>query len=98
MKYTQSEKMEPIRMVEESSQGVQQALRELDVPRSSFYEWYRRYREGGYEQDPGVGKRTSPRGSQGISGEVLPGDRLAHDRQDELLHIRVECLPDPQGV
>jgi putative transposase len=49
MKYTQSEKMEPIRMVEESSQGVQQALRELDVPRSSFYEWYRRYREGGYD-------------------------------------------------
>jgi putative transposase len=49
MKYTQSEKRELIRMVEESSQSVQQTLRELDVPRSSFYEWYRRYRECGYD-------------------------------------------------
>jgi transposase-like protein len=43
MKYTQSEKMELIRMVEDSSQSVQQTLQELDVPRSSFYKWYRRY-------------------------------------------------------
>ncbi len=49
MKYTQSEKMELIRMVEESSLSVQQTLRELDVPRSSFYEWYRRYKEAGYD-------------------------------------------------
>jgi putative transposase len=37
MKYKQSEKMEIIRMVEESSLSVQQTLREIDVPRSSFY-------------------------------------------------------------
>ena len=77
MKYTQSEKMEIIRMVEESSLSVKQTLRELDVPRSSFYEWYSRYKEAGYDglppsirasdrcgTDPGVGKRTSPRGRQ----------------------------------
>jgi len=49
MKYKQSEKMEIIRMVEESSLSVQQTLREIDVPRSSFYEWYRRYKEAGYD-------------------------------------------------
>jgi transposase-like protein len=49
MKYTQSEKMEIIRMVEESSLSVKQTLREMDVPRSSFYEWYRRYRDDGYD-------------------------------------------------
>jgi len=49
MKYAPSEKMELIRMVEESSLSVQQTLRELDVPRSSFYEWYRRYKEAGYD-------------------------------------------------
>jgi transposase InsO family protein len=49
MKYTPSEKMEIIRMVEESSLSVQQTLRELDVPRSSFYEWYGRYQEAGYD-------------------------------------------------
>ena len=48
MRYTQSEKMEIIRMVEESSLGITRTLRELDIPRSSFYEWYRRYQENGY--------------------------------------------------
>jgi putative transposase len=46
MKYTQSEKMEIIRMAEESSLSAKQTLREMDVPHSSFYEWYRRYNEG----------------------------------------------------
>jgi transposase-like protein len=49
MKHTQSEKMELIRMVEESSLSVQQTLREMDVPHSSFYEWYRKYNEGGFD-------------------------------------------------
>jgi len=49
MKYTQSEKMEIIRMVEGSSLSVKQTLREMDVPRSSFYEWYRRYQDEGYD-------------------------------------------------
>ena len=49
MRFTQSEKMEIIRMVEESSLSVKQTLRELDVPRSSFYEWYRRYQDEGYD-------------------------------------------------
>lgn len=49
MKYTQSEKMEIIRMVEESSLSVKRTLREMDVPHSSFYEWYRRYNEEGYD-------------------------------------------------
>jgi putative transposase len=49
MKYTQSEKMEIIRMVEESSLSVKQTLREMDGPHSSFYEWYRRYKDEGYD-------------------------------------------------
>ena len=49
MKYTPSEKMEIIRMVEESSLSVKQTLREMDVPHSSFYEWYRRYQDAGYD-------------------------------------------------
>jgi transposase InsO family protein len=49
MRYTQAEKMEIIRTVEESKLPVQQTLRELDVPRSSFYEWYARYERWGYD-------------------------------------------------
>ena len=49
MKYSQSEKMELIRMVEGSDLGVKKTLEEMDVARSSFYSWYRRYLESGYE-------------------------------------------------
>jgi len=49
MKYTQSEKMEIIRMVEDSSLSVKKTLEEIGVSRSTFYEWYKRYQEEGYE-------------------------------------------------
>jgi transposase-like protein len=49
MRYTQSEKMEIIRMVEESPFSVKQTLGEIGVSRSTFYEWYKRYHEHGYE-------------------------------------------------
>jgi putative transposase len=44
-----SEKLEIIRIVEGSSLPVQQTLAELDIPRSTFYRWYDRYLETGYE-------------------------------------------------
>ena len=36
-------------MVEQSPLSVKQTLIELDINRSTFYKWYRRYQEGGYE-------------------------------------------------
>ena len=39
MRYSQAEKMEIIRMVEGSDLSVVRTLGELDVNRSSFYEW-----------------------------------------------------------
>jgi transposase InsO family protein/transposase-like protein len=49
MRYSQSEKMEIIRLVEESRLSVRQTLAELDISRSTFYNWYKRYCEEGYE-------------------------------------------------
>jgi putative transposase len=49
MRYTQSEKMEIIRMVEQSSLSVRKTLRELDVTPSSFYNWYKKYIDSGYD-------------------------------------------------
>jgi putative transposase len=49
VRYTQTEKMEVIRLVEGSSLPVKRALEELDVPRSSFYRWYAAYVREGYE-------------------------------------------------
>jgi putative transposase len=49
MRYSQAEKLEIIRLVEESDLSVSRTLKELDVARSNFYRWYRRYEERGYE-------------------------------------------------
>ena len=49
MRYRQSEKMEIIRLVEESELPVKRTLEELDVPKSTFYRWYRQYAESGYD-------------------------------------------------
>lgn len=44
-----AEKLEIIRLVEGSSLSVKQTLAELDIPRSTFYRWYDRYLEAGYD-------------------------------------------------
>ena len=49
MRYTAAEKMEIIRIVEGSVLPASRTLEELDVPRSTFYDWYRRYQAKGYE-------------------------------------------------
>ena len=49
MRHSQSEKLEIIGVVEKSSLGVKRTLQELDINRSTFYEWYRRYQERGVE-------------------------------------------------
>ncbi len=48
MRYSQAEKIEVIRLVEESALSVKRMLEELDIPRSTFFGWYRRYTEDGY--------------------------------------------------
>ena len=47
MRQSGSEKLETIRLVEDSELSVTATLRELGVPRSTFYGWYRRYKERG---------------------------------------------------
>ena len=49
MRYSQSEKMEIIRIVESSEIGVVRTLKELAIPKSTFYKWYHRYLEEGYD-------------------------------------------------
>jgi len=49
MRLNQSEKIEIIRMVEESNLSIRRSLAEIDVPRSTFYKWYGRYLDNGYD-------------------------------------------------
>jgi transposase InsO family protein len=49
MRYKASEKREIIDLVEQSSLPVRRTLDQLGIPKSTFYGWYERYREGGDE-------------------------------------------------
>ena len=46
---TAAEKREAIRLVEESDLPVRRTLREIQIPRASFYRWYRRYQVAGLD-------------------------------------------------
>ena len=59
MRQSQSERMEIIQLVENSELSIRKTLQELEVPRSTFYDWYRRYQEDGY--DGLADKKTGPR-------------------------------------
>lgn len=47
MRYTHAEKLEIIRMVEGSDLPAKRTLAQIGVSKSTFYEWYRRYRDEG---------------------------------------------------
>ena len=47
MRYPASEKLEIIRLVEQSHLPIRQTLDKLDIPRTTFYRWYDRYQIGG---------------------------------------------------
>ena len=49
MRYPASEKLEIIRLVEQSHLPAKRTLDMLGIPRTTFYRWYDRYLEGGLE-------------------------------------------------
>src|SRR5215469_16400518 len=51
MRYPAAEKLEIIRLVEQSPLSVRDTLAKLGIPRATFYRWYDRY---------GAGKSTRP--------------------------------------
>lgn len=106
-----AEKLELIRIVEESPLPVKQTLAELDLPRSTFYRWYDRYLEAGYE---GLEDRSpQPRQfwnriPESVREQVVqialahpelsPRELACHITDTEgVLHLRVERLPHPES-
>jgi putative transposase len=49
MRYPASEKLEIIRLVEQSALGVRRTLEKLGISRATFYRWYDQYQRGGPE-------------------------------------------------
>jgi len=56
MRYSASEKLEIIELVEQSTLSVGRTLASIGIPRSTFYDWYGRYPGWG---DPISGARTA---------------------------------------
>lgn len=49
MRFTQQEKYEIIRLVEDSGLSVNRTLKELAIHKRTFYNWYGKYKENGYD-------------------------------------------------
>lgn len=49
MRFTQQEKYEIIRLVETSEIGANRTLKEIGIHKSTFYNWYNRYLEDGFD-------------------------------------------------
>ena len=56
MRYSATEKLEIIRLVEQSHLSARQTLDRLGIPRPTFYRWYDRFQTHGVE---GLEDRTS---------------------------------------
>ncbi len=82
MRRPAAEKMEIIRLIEGTDLSVRATLRQLGVPRSTFYGWYQRYAEAGFDglQDKQPARRAGwNRIPKRIKDQVL---ELALDRTD----------------
>ena len=66
MRYPAAEKLEIIRLVEQSPLPVRHTLAKLGIPRSTFYRWYDRHSSGG----PEALNDRSPRRT--VSGTAFP--------------------------
>ena len=49
MRFTQQEKYEIIKLVDQSDLSANRTLKELGIHRRTFYNWYKRYQDDGYD-------------------------------------------------
>lgn len=91
MRRSSSEKLELIRLVEGSDLSVRETLRQLGIPRSTFYGWYKRFLDDGVdglEDQKPVARRQWNKLSDHVQAEVL---QLALERT-ELSPRELACL------
>ena len=74
MRYPASEKLEIIRIVEQSHLPARRTLDQLGIARRTFYRWYDRYREGGpeaLEDRPSAPNRVWNRIGEDIQDQIV---------------------------
>ena len=81
MRYTAPDKMEIIRLVEQSNLPAMRTLARLDIRRSTFYNWLKRFDEGGL--DALSDRKPKPR---------IVWNKLAQNEQDMIIGLALEKL------
>ena len=76
MRYPATEKLEIIRLVEQSDLSVRLTLEHLGIPRSTFYQWYDRYQEHGFD-----GLEDKP------SAPPKVWNRIPEQRRDQIVEL-----------
>src|ERR1019366_8801654 len=76
MRYPATEKLEIIRLVERSDLSVRLTLERLGIPRSTFYQWYDRYQEQGFD---GLEDK--------LSAPPKVWNRIPQQRRDQILEL-----------
>jgi putative transposase len=79
MRYTASEKLEIIRLVEQSHLSVRRTLEQIGIARATFYRWYDLYQTGG----PDALEDRSPK-----PGRVW--NRISDDIRDRILELALD--------
>jgi putative transposase len=79
MRYTAPDKMEIIRLVEQSNLPAMRTLARLDIRRSTFYNWLKRFDEGGL--DALSDRKPKPR---------IVWNKLAQNEQDMIIGLALE--------
>ena len=79
MRYPPSEKLEIIRLVEQSHLPVRRTLDKLGIPRTTFYRWYDRYLSGG----PEALEDRSPKPSR-------IWNRIPNDIRDQIIKLALD--------
>jgi transposase InsO family protein len=70
MRFNQQEKYEIIRLVDGSDLSANRTLKELGIHKRTFYNWYRRYLDGGLD-----GLATKAKGRQQTWNKIPPGQQ-----------------------
>lgn len=79
MHYSQAEKFEIIKLVEQSELGVNRTLRELKVNKTTFYNWYNQYLKHGFD---GLARKKS--------NNTTPWNKINESDRDKVVEIALE--------
>jgi len=110
MRYPTSEKLEIIRIVEQSHLPAKKTLDQLGIARRTFYRWYDRYLEGGpeaLEDRPSRPIRVWNRISAEVQSQIVdmaleqselsPRELAVRFTDEKLLRVRSDRLSPAQG-